>query len=701
MATGPKRHFINQYLLKQFSTGKKGKERVNVYSKKFGFLANQSTINVAAERNFYEDDVDENITLYESNTLNNLIDKICSKVHMEAVASEDAAEIIGHYSVRGKSIRNLLLKGANQFFDELSNQISEPKNLKKKLGINHHQPSKEFLKAINELIPRIPKINGFKIPDRTIRRVFYLKLREMWDEEINPNLFMILDILNSKSDEIPQMVDDSHNRALTESLAPEGRKYFLRQLQWKVIETETKLILPDCVVLAETKDSNEIISIMGIDNDQVSRILMPISNYKVLIGTINDNFQIDEQSFNENSIGACEEFFIFSEDSAELKENIQYIGNKSERTFNESIPKIFEEIFEKYHSTEVKKERLIDDDVDVIKSYYVKFNGFPDDFEFKIISDEVHAIFKALAEEMPFSILGGLVFTFSPISDIEAEYPDLEMEQIRREKDFHFCQLYKYDSGKPVGEIYLSGNYAYALIGNDEKDSRAAYAALVRTLSSLYAHQVFWDVYSRDYVRLNNDPIDTLFFSKLSSIWDAYYSRRVVTNISSDSVEYFTRELSEQLKLCRQELLQQRLDYRFHGNIGKFLEISITPIIKLLSSAAELIAFCRSKKIEISDQLLKQIHNADELDGLAWLKVLSDDLENIFENTQDIKAYAALISYVEKLYFLHQIYFAVSENCEIRVEVPLFSDNPVLAKESISRFWNKLTSPLKRLFRKQ
>lgn len=698
MKTGPKRHFINQYLIKNFSIGKKGKEKVFVYSKKYGFLPNQNPSNVAAERNFYEDGVDENITLYENNHLNKIIDRISNTPHLEAVNNADASEIISHYSVRSKSIRNLLMKGANQLFDELSKQISNPKNLKQRLGLNYHHPSKQFVKLLDAFIHKVPKIHGFIIPDRTIRRVFYLKFREMWDEEINHNLFMLLEILKSKSDEIPQMVDDSHNRALAESLAPEGRKDFLRQLQWKVIDTKKKLILPDCIVLVEQKDSDEIISIMGIDNEQINRILMPISNYKILIGTNNDNFHIDEKSFNENSIAVCEEFYIFSEESDELKEKIQFIGNISKNTFNASIPKIFEEIFEEYHTTEIKKEILNDDDIDVIKSYYVKFNGFPDDFEFKVISEEVHAIFKALAKDMPFSILGGLVFTFSPISDIEAAYPDLDMKQIRNETDFHFCHLYKYDSGKPVGEIYLSGNYAYALIGDDEKDIRAAYAALVRTLSSLYAHQVFWDVYSKDYMQLNNDPIDLLFFDKLASIWDAYYSRRVVTNVSSDSIDYFTDELSEQLTLCKKEILQHRLDYRFHGDINQFLQISITPIIKLLTAASELIAFCHSKEIEISKHLLNQVLNASELDGLNWLKVLSDDLANIFENKQDIEAFTALMPYIEKIYFLHQIYFDVSGNGGIKVEVPLFSDNSVLAKESISRLWAKLTSTLKRVF---
>lgn len=199
---------------------------------------------------------------------------------------------------------------------------------------------------------------------------------------------------------------------------------------------------------------------------------------------------------------------------------------------------------------------------------------------------------------------------------------------------------------------------------------------------------------------MESDSVDSFFFTKLSPIWDAYFSRRIVAHFDNTRLESFIDDLSIQCENCNRELLEYRMDYRFHGNINKFLELTIAPIIRLIASAAELIAFCTIKEIELPLNNSKLKESSSKIGGLSWLEVLSDDLINIFENRHDINSYTALMAYVEKFYFFHQIYFDVLENGEVRVEIPLLSDSHILAKESVSRFWNKLASPIIKLFKK-
>lgn len=296
---------------------------MTVYKRDSVFVT--ATTGAAAQRYFYSRQsmdgsptLDDEITSYESHVAS-MLQTIQAAATSLALRSDEPSELIAHLCVRNAQLRESFARGAGNLFDGIMNLFSDPVYRWKAMGLDKDAPSGPILEKINELY------DTMRLAARGLTREFVtqlcfdlIKSRYHPDNpDTAPEMETLMLGLQLARDSVPKMAADAHRRSLAQSIQATGRATALRDLEWSVHDVGFDLVLPDAVAIDVGADG-DCRPFMYRPNAELSRVIMPVSIRRVLVGVRKEAEIGDLQDVNRSFAQCSWEFFVTRERSPAL-----------------------------------------------------------------------------------------------------------------------------------------------------------------------------------------------------------------------------------------------------------------------------------------------------------------------------------------------------------------------------------------------
>lgn len=324
---GINQHFIPQSLLRRFGHRKKGKAtRVAVYERGNVFVT--ATTGAAAERYFYSErsqdgkpTLDDKITEYEPQ-LAALLSAIDAAADCGEVDPAAPAELIAHLCGRTAQVRESFGHITGRLLNGAVEMFTDPVKRYQMMGLDKPAPTGVLLEEFNKLYNTTGMALRGMPRDRFVDLCFaFTKMR--FDPSAPP--MPEIDAFASAARQLaPSMARDGQGRALERSLVPEARMIALRELAWRVQDTDFDLLLPDCVAI-DWPSPDRFRAFVYCPNAELANVFMPVTSRRYLVGA-RDERTHDVSRLNR-ALAQCSWRFFIARDRAEhLEALVPLIG---------------------------------------------------------------------------------------------------------------------------------------------------------------------------------------------------------------------------------------------------------------------------------------------------------------------------------------------------------------------------------------
>lgn len=720
---GRKQHYIPQCLLKGFETPSEGKTvKVWVFKKEQQPYIS-SIEDVAAERYFYSGllkdssiTLDDKITQYE-NKLSELINKLCESPVGAIINSEIASEVVTHLTIRVAHIREVFSIGFKEILNDSVDIFGDNEFMRSLMGVDKDRPPPHLQRQIEEMLSEHPLFAQLDLPNPVLLRIIFTLFKENFDQFLCDDIPLFLTCLNNVASKTKSLVRTEHAKALANDLTPNARLSAMRQLIWTISEfPEGDLVLPDCVAVSMVRDGSTFDPYMLNSLDEVNVVLLPICATKLLIGRTDETPFPNIQEFNEVAAICSHTFFVSACRTPILENLATRISVRSKVTlldslycgFNEGIAQtIGAENGAKFvfHSMEkpVLSEKNVALDIDqnedeeiIISqnlSFPVNFLNCADQETAQKIAVTVNHIVSAMSHYIPLKRLEFITFAqdyISALRDIERGY-SVSQPLTPTDADFGIgvamTPLILRD-GVVKACIVLRAWLGHALISEDSD----AQSIAIQTLASQLAHVACIEMIDKTLPGMLLSPIedywDGWLLNQMSKAFTAYYAARISAEFNPEIGSGHRDIFMTVLERLQESIPRERLAYRKHGDLHRFLELSISSIGVMMTYAGTLLGHYdgMGQSIYYDEGELMQ---SMEKSGLkAWADVFRRDLNRLFERQgkwESIQEFLSLNSHIERVLWQFGVFPWRNDQGQVRVEIPLYTDAFQLL-EGISHF---------------
>jgi len=321
---GKRQHFIPQFLQKGFASRMVRDEAFIWVYRKGTQPFNTNINNVGVEGFFYSEDddreLDESITDSEK-YFSSLVANLRSGEPVVSLGAERLAQLLAHFEVRTKHIRQSFLESGTHLLDELLKFAGDTKAF----GSYFQRKTKQDPSLMRDAMSEELKKHG--LPQTMLPQVMQLSAPLL--EQAMPNLLSQMPaiaehlraIMPSK---LKGAAKSGHIKALNKTLAPEVKVRLYVNLNYRLVHSaEASFPLGDSVVLFHIEGERAFKPFFEKD-DILKAVLLPISPHHVLVGSA-DDYQPDLSSLPREIARCSLEYFISSEASeanAQLSESI-------------------------------------------------------------------------------------------------------------------------------------------------------------------------------------------------------------------------------------------------------------------------------------------------------------------------------------------------------------------------------------------
>lgn len=696
---GRKQHYIPQCLLKGFEASRSGKgAQVIVFRHgRKPFISGVS--DVAAQRDFYsglseegQKTLDEVITEYE-NRLGSLLNELRSTEPGEPIPPWLAAEVVSHLTIRTASVRDLFGLGAQELMSVASSFIGDSNVVRQHLKIDTAEPDpiiiEEIDKAIDQTLPGLPLVAC-----SMLKRVAMFRLRESFSEEYGNHLRPFMDGIDSLIRSLPKIVRDGHTKALSKTVVPEVRVSALAALHWTKIGIDSgqHFVLPDCIAMARANgEDREYMPHFLHSNDELTVIVMPLSASELLIGCRDaETPAVDAVAMNRVAAKCALDFFVASRCDEETLDASALIGVGSKASMLATVRESLSNFISPKHEDEPMVANALEgsntpSDVEETShghSYLVSFRGCADQATANRIADVVWVVVDQLGSHMPVRRIESITFA----SDYEQALADVD-------RGFQASSpltptSFEYGVGVAMAPLVLRNNgirccivmrswLGQALLSNEDSvDWRSA----VHILGTMVARAAYIDMVDNALpgvlLKPLEDPWAAFFFRHVESVSSNYFAARSVAGINPESNCGYQELFRNALKSAFETIPAARLEYRSHGDLDDFLEITMPRLSDVLAHGAAAIGHC--------DGLDESLTNNEEtkllLEGnglLGWCHVYQRDLETAYNRRgqwESLTDFLSLAIHLERLLWQFGIFPWRTDDNQVRVEIPLETD---------------------------
>jgi hypothetical protein len=285
--SGLKQHYVPQFVMSGFATAGKGKyEQVRVHRRDKNFLS--STEGIGAQRAFYSQ-LDENavtlddvITDAETHDYSQIHRSLLQATSGKRVSALEASRLVAHLAIRGNHIRDSLAVGTRYAHQSVVAALSDTEICRKIMGFSAPEPNERIKAAFDRLFnEKKAQIQKAGMSRHNFRLFAFKFAKARWDDAfvgLLPTIASTFEGLDYFS-----VVADEHKKALEKDLESEPRVTALTDLNWRVVEVQDALILPDCVAIADdAKDGPMPLAYCSADN--LRGVVFPLSPNKALCG---------------------------------------------------------------------------------------------------------------------------------------------------------------------------------------------------------------------------------------------------------------------------------------------------------------------------------------------------------------------------------------------------------------------------------
>lgn len=597
----------------------------------------------------------------------------------QPINAEIAARLVAHLAIRTNHVRSMFSQGAEKIVDEMAELVLDTVKMRGLLGIDVPTSIKKIATPMSDALDAL-HLEKYPLPTALTKRMLSFYVRELFDsfyQEVQIDLSQkIVGVVGV----IPTITRDAHNKSLMEMnySSWEGR---LSQFTWKTFSV-SNAVLPDCVVLVSEPDG-AIVPLILSSSDKIESVFFPIAHNKILIGSYEENFDVDIESINFSAAKCSDSFFISHQDN-DLTHLSNLIGTRCANTINAVVKESMFDLANnsQFSSAEVKQSMGSGAPFQPF-SFSLACLGFADSDISMRLGGIIKIIVQELGRSMPLSSIDG--FTFSSdyahtLQNLDRGDPNLapDLTQSRGYgRGVAKCVTVNRE-GKSKNHIVVDAVIAVGLLSYDENERMSSIHIIVSMLSHI-GHEVLYEKKLQDKI-FSPDEFSRLFHKGVVCAPGSYFSARQSAFCDANAGSRYADLLLDCIKMAYETITAARLMYRVNNDLDGLLKIAVPQISFIIAHAAQWIGH-QDSDVEMNDcsriALLAEL-KAFGLD--SWIVLLGRDLSRLYDvegQFNEVNIYS-LDRHVERLLWIFQIFPWPLEDGSVYVSVPMGNDEALL-----------------------
>lgn len=605
------------------------------------------------------------------------------------VDSAIVAEVIVHLIIRNLGLRDAMADGLKGVVAKAFSMITREGALRNLVGLDKSEPDTRFQEVMGKIIAGDRNLKKLGLPDQLLRRVGFIIAKEAVPRnlEVKPAIKTRLAVMYHRAEPFAR---EQHNRILSKELIPQERLLALIPLRWKVV-SQSHLILPDCVAIGfKDNVSPEPLATMG---DTFVTVAMPLTKDLLLVGQREGAPPFFPSLFSLCAAACSHEYFIAAAKTPENEELAGLVGVSSRKFLHDALAALEEECpSASVKLPESEREEFAEPaKVGSPPNYQLTFSGWADQETPQLIVEKIKPLVSYMAGRYSLDLLDGMTFAMDyenvlATMDRGFEAPPIATASL----------TYGVGCGLPVGvlrdgiykvRIVFRGGIAQLLLADDEAQRRMAEQIVVFQLANV-AFKGMVDAAFADKPLSQSEPwIDTLRKELMGYAVGSYFAARESSTFSPGNERAGRELLTGAIEDARKIIMEERLSYRFHGDLRKFLAIVQQQVAPILKFAAELAGHMDGiDAADGADMELKELLGRVNLG--TWFDQFRLDLRaQLNENRrwESVEAFQEINYHAERVLWAFGVFPWTTPDGQNRVDIPLILDAARLGEASLRR----------------
>lgn len=703
--SGKVQHEIPQLFLRGFLIPNSGgTEQVFVYRRGRAEPYISGIDRAAAEGYFYSKlsadgskTLDDEITDYERR-LDQLVAELRTISSGDVANSAIAAEVVTHLTTRNAHLRGAFTRGLTSIAEGARTLFGNQDNLLRLLGLDEAEPGPRFRERFSESLDQTPVFAQTGLPRPVLERIAFFFAKENFGSATDDHVAPILIKLKELEKMAAGLARDGHNRALSQSVAPDARVARLGMFEWRVLSTEVDLVLPDCAALCLLSDGIWH-PLMMADPDDVTAVAMPLSSRTLLVGRTERSPTIDPGTFNPAAAACSQNYFLGGSRSDELDDLLPTLGARALTMVEDAVRS---GVYELLPTAQPTQQRVEDSEASSPKNaaegrdstgpgwIAITFRGDFDEALRKRMAEVTGQIVAEACWTIPLDRLDGITFAddyAEGLRTLDRGFPAAEpVEPYQSEAGSGVAQAPTVlRDGVVKGHVVMDGALARSIIGEDPMYRAIAVHALVNQLALVGCTEIFDEAMPGVLLRPFNDGFDHDRQSCVWPGWHGYFAARASAAFNPAHSKLEAEILLNGLLDAQTAIPASRLAYRQHGDLGRLFREVLPRIAFVLEHAGDLLGHADGLGAQPLADEPELVALLDQLGLRNWIASYHRQLALLWDLRGEwtgFDEFLALNPNAERLLWQFGIFPWRTAEGEYRIEVPLATDAIELLKIS-------------------
>lgn len=641
--SGKKQHHIPRSVQRGFLFDAKA-EKTYVH-RRGGAHFPASIADVAAQRYFYSrlstdgsKTLDDMITDYEDRLGGLLIELRGAATDCE-VKAETAAEVIAPLTPRGANMRRIFGSGIQQLMTAAAEAFADEDTVSEMLGLAEPAPNPTWNAHWTKTLDGSPKLKALlslvPIPTELLDRVIFMLAKEHLSGTYDETMFGVAQTFETMLARLDDLVCESHNKALSQSLVAEPRMKSLEVLQWHIRDAPPEgAILPDCVAIALDGAGGTFLPYMMAKLASVAAVVMPITSQKLLVGVRPGHAQPDLVHFNRDAAACSDELFITASSNPVFAE----LGANMGARWNGEIDAVIQGVLKNVLPSKPSAKGGDPQPLAPI-SYQISFVGVGDnEDDIAPLSEKVQRLISQLHALFDLERLDGITFGAGFQAGVDGVARGFDtsaaVEAVPDDLAQGVSTLIVVHNGIPKVRVVLSVEYGTSLLADDVRNRETALHLLVAGLAQADTLLRFEKalpgflmepVYTSDH--------DGVLHCALRKALRAYRYARDSAEFGADEFveQEFTKYMIHAFESAAAAIRKAKEDHAANPDFDKFMNSCVVAAGDMLTGSARLIGHRHGmEKFEFPDANSEVGAMISSRQLTSWIEVFAKDLRRFW-----------------------------------------------------------------------
>ncbi|HEX6858813.1 MAG TPA: hypothetical protein VF138_01240 [Caulobacteraceae bacterium] len=630
--------------------------------------------------------LDDKITDYESYRLSGLVRQLRRLGIGSAADAAVAAEVVGHLAVRTAHMRSVFQVGMTNLIAAAGSAVSDLETVSRLIGLDAMSPNETFREKILEHFYADPMFSHLAPAKELMDQLVFWFARENFGSVFEAQAPELQGVLTQMLASTKDTVRTGHLRAVETSLDKPLRHDELISYGW-VIEAapEEGSILPDCVAVG-INPAGEIQPLLMMASREVSAVVMPLSGDRLLVGRSDADFQLNLSSLNGQLAQCSHDFFVAADQQPAFEHLHAQIGSRSTAVLDEAVEAVRVDIFETPAAEASADRPHIDPALtEGSFSYDLRLFDFGDEDLVQQVNAVVQAVVSAVGRALPLVRLDGITFADdypAALAELDRGLPGVSQPTtVAAEFGIGYAQApLVVREGLVKNRIICRSGIAAALIQpKDDENRRFALSILVQQLAETALTAMVDTALPEVLLRRRMEPHEAMLALGLRGAHETYFTAMWGAGFADDQAltEACRDGLVTALDYAGREVVRERLAYREHGDLDRFLDFALSAVQRVLGAAARLHGHCDAIGVSALDEDGELRRALEALQLGAWFDLFRNDLQSFWGRAGRWESYDEFLAFhrhVERLLWQFGVFACRTPDGGSWIEIPLVVD---------------------------